>query len=188
MCCGTKRLVEIRCPATCGYLSAARDHPASVVRRQQERDVARLLPTLQRLTERQHQLFFLIHSVIARHSPDGFVRLIDNDVADAAGALAATLETAERGVIYEQAPASPPAQSLVAAIKGVLAKLREQRVPVYDGEVAIVLRAIEQGARDVRTPDEGERAYLDLVARLVDAASSQGAPDESSPAPSLILP
>jgi hypothetical protein len=104
VCCGTKRLVEIRCPATCGYLSAARDHPASVVRRQQERDVARLLPTLQRLTERQHQLFFLIHSVIARHSPDGFVRLIDNDVADAAGALAATLETAERGVIYEHVP------------------------------------------------------------------------------------
>ena len=29
VCCGTKRLVEIRCPATCGYLQSARVHPAA---------------------------------------------------------------------------------------------------------------------------------------------------------------
>ena len=58
------------------------DRPA-VVRRQQERDVARVLPTIRHLTERQYQLFFLFHTAIARHRPDGFARVIDGDVADA---------------------------------------------------------------------------------------------------------
>ena len=39
MCCGTKRLAEIRCPSDCTYLVSAREHPAAVVRRQQETGV-----------------------------------------------------------------------------------------------------------------------------------------------------
>src|SRR5919106_5282190 len=84
VCCGTKRLVEIRCPSDCGYLASAREHPAAVVRRQQERAVASLLPTIQHLTERQQQLFFLFQTVIARHKPEGFARVVDEDVAEAA--------------------------------------------------------------------------------------------------------
>jgi class 3 adenylate cyclase len=38
--------------------------------------------------------------------------LNDDDVADAAGALAATFETAARGVIYEHAPESLVARRL----------------------------------------------------------------------------
>src|ERR1051325_10138014 len=109
VCCGTKRLTEIQCVETCTYLASAREHPAAVVKRQQEHDVALLLPTLQGLTERQYQLFFLFQSLIARHTPEGFARLVDDDVADAASAVAATLETADRGVIYDH-----PAQSLLA--------------------------------------------------------------------------
>src|SRR3989338_95475 len=106
VCCGTKRLIEIRCPSTCTYLTAAREHPPAVVRRQQERDVARLLPAIRQLTERQYELFFLFHAAIERYTPgvfiaDGSTRLVDADVADAAAALASTLETAARGVIYE---------------------------------------------------------------------------------------
>lgn len=189
VCCGTKRGVEIRCPSDCGYLASAREHPAAVVRRRQERDVARLLPTIQRLTERQYQLFFLLHSAIARHKPEGFTRLLDADVAEAAAAMASTLETAARGVIYEHTPASPPAQSLGAALKTLLAQVREQGAKVYDGEVAIVFRAIEQGARTVRTPDEGDAAYLELIARLLGGAGAAEAPAaDSAPASSLILP
>src|SRR5919108_3854947 len=117
VCCGTKRLVEIRCPSDCAYLAAAREHPAAVVRKQQERDVARLLPTIQHLTERQYQLFFLFQSAITRFRPDGFARLVDADVAEAAAALASTLETAARGVIYEHTASSPPAQGLATALK-----------------------------------------------------------------------
>ena len=94
------------------HLTTAREHPAAVVRKQQERDVAALLPSITHLTERQHQLFFLIHSVIARHKPDTFSRLLDEDVAQASAAVAATLETAGKGVLYEHTPASLVAQRL----------------------------------------------------------------------------
>ncbi|MCC7124631.1 MAG: hypothetical protein IT178_07270, partial [Acidobacteria bacterium] len=71
-CCATKRLGEIRCTPDCRYLSSGREHPAAVVRRQQEADIARLIVSMGRpLTEAQLQLFFLIASVIVRHRPDG---------------------------------------------------------------------------------------------------------------------
>ena len=68
VCCATKRLVEINCPSDCPHLTAAREHPAAVVKRQQERDVAVLMPTIRELTERQYQLFFLFQTAIARHT------------------------------------------------------------------------------------------------------------------------
>jgi len=188
-CCGTKRLVEIQCPADCGYLSSAREHPAAVVRRQQERAVATLGPTIRHLTERQQQLYFLFHSVIARHTPQGFGRLVDDDVAEAAGVLAATLETAARGVIYDHAAQSPIAQALVGDLKALLDQVREQGARVFDQEVAITLRAIEKGARTVRTAPDQQTAYLDLMATLIHT----GPPQEPAAAPaaepsSLIIP
>lgn len=185
VCCGTKRLTEIACPPDCGYLTTAREHPAAVVRRQQERDVALLLPTLEGLTERQYQLFFLFQTTIARHTPDGFSRLVDDDVAEAAGALAATLETAARGVIYEHGAQSLPAQRLMGEMKALLEQVRQQGARVYDREAAIVLRAIERGAREARGAEGGNDAYLTLMSRLL----RQGGPGEpEKPRSTLITP
>ena len=188
-CCGTKRRVDIQCPNDCAYLSSSREHPAAVVRRQQERDVARVLPTIGHLTERQYQLFFLFHTAIARHRPEGFARVIDSDVAEAAGALAATLETAARGVIYEHAASSLPGQSLQAALNALLTQILEQGGTVYDREAAIALKAIEQGARSLGRPEEGDRGYLELMGRLLqDAGPADPPPPALTPAGSLILP
>ena len=150
--------------------------------------MSRLLPTIRHLTERQYQLFFLLHTLIARHKPQGLTRLVDSDITEAAAALAATLETAARGVIYEHTPQSPPAQALVREIKALLAQMREQGATVYDREAAIVLRAIEQGAREIKTPDEGDTAYLDLIARLLQVTDSPQSPRAAAPASTLILP
>jgi len=188
MCCGTKRLTEIQCPADCVYLSSAREHPAAVVRRQQARDVSRLLPTIRHLTERQYQLFFLLHSVIARHTPQGLTRLVDGDVEEAARALAATLETAGRGVIYEHTPTAPPAQALTAEIRSMLARIREQGATVYDGETAIVLRAIERGAREVKVSGESDTVYMELIARLLQANGPPPSPTWPAPAGTVIAP
>jgi len=187
VCCGTKRLTEIQCPDDCVYLTSAREHPAAVVKRQQQHDVAILLPTLQGLSERQHQLFFLFQSLIARHTPEGFSRLLDDDVADAAAAVAATLETAARGVIYDHAAQSRPAQRLASEMKAMLADLQQQGVKVYDREVAIVLRAIEKGARETRTIEPGDASYLTLMARLLQRNKS-GKESPAEPPPSLIIP
>ena len=50
VCCGTKRLVEIPCPDSCPYLASAREHPAAVVQRRQERDLRFFLPLVPQLT------------------------------------------------------------------------------------------------------------------------------------------
>ena len=187
ICCGTKRLVEIPCPDSCPHLATAREHPAAVVKKQQERDVAVLLPTISHLTERQHQLFFLIHSVIARHKPEALSRLLDEDVAQAAAAVAATLETAGRGVLYEHTPATLPAQRLAKEITAALAEVRAQGTKIYDGEVAIALRAVERGAREGQKQG-GETAYISLIGRLLHVRQQSSREDAAKPASSLILP
>jgi hypothetical protein len=159
------------------------------VRRQQERDVATLLPTIRHLTERQYQLFFLFQTLIARHVPEGFARLVDDDVADAAGTFAATLETASRGVIYEHPPQSLLGQRLIAEMKTMLAQMKEQGATVYDREVAIVLRAIEQGAKEIRKLVPGDAAYLELVGRLLQVNRAADTPaGPAGGASSLIIP
>jgi hypothetical protein len=188
-CCGTKRLSEIACPADCHYLTSAREHPAAVVRRQQQKDVATLLPTLRSLTERQHQLFFVFQTVIAQHKPEGFTRLVDADVADATGTLAARLETAARGVIYDHAPQSLIALGLLRDMEGMLARAREQGATIPEREVAGVLRAIEDGARSTRKSDGGPTSYLETMARLLSVDRPADAPQPESPQPSsLIVP
>src|SRR3990170_1618693 len=87
LCCGTKRIVEISCPPSCIYLTTAQRHPAAVVKRQQEHDLAVLVGALGQITESQLQLFFVIHSFIARFTQRGAPPLADADVAEAAGAL-----------------------------------------------------------------------------------------------------
>jgi hypothetical protein len=181
VCCGTKRLVEIDCPEDCVHLASARVHPAAVVRRQQEQDVGILAPTIRHLTERQRQLFFLLQSVILRHTPDGLARLLDEDVAEATGAMAKTIETAQRGVIYEHAPQTLPAQKLAGEMKAMLAEVRQSGATIYDGELAITLRAIEAGAREVGTPGGAE--YQALMRRLLQVRMKEG--EERS---ALILP
>ena len=187
VCCGTKRLTEIQCPDDCVYLTSAREHPAAVVKRQQEHDVAILLPTLKGLSERQHQLFFLFQSLISRHTPEGFTRLIDDDVAEAAAVAASTLETAAKGVIYEHAAQSLPAQRLATEMKTMLAEMRQQGAKVSDREAAIVLRAIEKGAREARKVEPGDTSYLTLMARLLqrNRAGAQPPPADRG---SLIIP
>jgi hypothetical protein len=71
ICCGTKRLVEIECTADCAHLTTSRDHPAAAVRRQQEHDLATLLPTIRHLTERQHQVFYLFQALSRAARPRG---------------------------------------------------------------------------------------------------------------------
>ena len=192
VCCGTKRLIEINCPAECPHLATSREHPAAVVRRQQEEDVAALLPSMAGLTERQHQLFFLFQSVIARSRPDGLARLTDEDVAEAAAACAATIETEAKGVLYEHTPATLPAQKLAGELRALLADVRQHGATVYDREAAIALRAIERGARGLARQDEPS-AYLTLMGRLLqvnkaeESADAGGAPATRTPRPSSII-
>lgn len=184
MCCGTKRLVEIACPPTCIYLESAQRHPAAVVKRQYEVDLRVLMQALGPITEPQLQLFFVIQSFISRFKPQGVGRLLDADVATAAGALAATLETASRGVVYEHPATSPAGETLRRELKNLLAEIGRSHGSRVEREAVEVLRGIERGAKhDTPGIGAGPVDYLTLIARIL----HERPPDAVSPT-SLILP
>lgn len=190
VCCATKRVVEINCPSDCVYLAASAKHPAAAVRRQQEEDVRAIAASFGALSERQYRLGFLLLTVVMRHRPsDGLLSLEDADLAEAASALAATFETAGRGVIYDHTPTSPLAAALAADLKAFLGEVGRGAGAAFEREAAEVLRAIERGARG--TAGEGARAYLDRVARVIPATTGSDAPATEaagSPEPTIILP
>jgi len=190
VCCGTKRLVQIHCPPDCVYLASAREHPPAAIVRQQQRDLALLVQCMRDLGERQSQLFFLVNRFLVRYQPPELQSLVDDDVAEAAAAMAATLETSARGVIYEHRPASLPAERLMTALKPLLAQAGGGGGTAFERDAAVVMRRVEEAAREVRSRDESNRrAYLDLLGRLLrnveDAAESEAAQPDP---PRLIVP
>jgi hypothetical protein len=116
--------------------------------------------------------------VVTRHQPDGLARLLDDDVAEAAAACAATLESAARGVVYEHQPAAAPARRLADELTTMLGRMREQGPTIYEREAALALRAIERAARDTSRHRQGDRAYLELMARVL----QQNGPEVADPA------
>src|SRR6266478_9335652 len=102
------------------------------------------------LSERQSKLFFLITAFLARYQAPELQTPIDEDVADAMGALAATFETASRGLIYDHRPASLSAERLTVALKPLLAEAGRSTGTAFDRDAAVVLRRIETAARDIR--------------------------------------
>ena len=168
VCCATKREVEIACPVDCGFLTSSQRHPAAVVRRRFDADIATLMSSLGRLTDPQLQLFFLLQTVVVRHQPGGLTRLLDADVALAAGALAGSLETASRGLIYEESTASVVAEGLRRALRPVLDEMVKGGGSRAERDAAAVLRGIERGARQaVDATGADSTVYLELLGRVL---------------------
>lgn len=189
VCCGTKRLVEIRCPPDCGYLSAARSHPPAVIQRQHELDRAMLLPLMQGLSERQARLFLMLATVVSRHQPDVLQKLVDEDIAQAAGALASTLETAAKGIVYEHQPASLIAGRLMAELRGVVDEVVKTAGSALERDAAMALRRIEHAAQMMGTVRPDTNEFQQLLARVL--TPPQGTEEPEAPAEtrsSLIIP
>jgi hypothetical protein len=186
VCCGTKRLVQIECPPDCAYLAVAREHPPAAVVRQQQHDLALLVQFMRDLNQRQSQLFFLMTTFLVRYQPPELQPLLDDDVAEAAGALAGTLETASRGVIYEHRPASLPAERLMSAMKPVLAEAGQNGGTPFERDAAVVMRRIEEAVRAARTSDD-RRAFLDLLGRVI-RKDAEESPSPEPDEPRLIVP
>jgi hypothetical protein len=190
VCCGTKRLVQIQCPPDCTWLASAREHPPAVQVRQQQRDLGLLVQFMRDFNERQSQLFFLIHTFLARYEPSELQSLVDDDVAEATAALAATFETSARGVIYEHRPASLPAERLVSALKPALLDAGKGLGSPFERDAAFVLRRVEDAVREIRALDQtNRRAFLDLLARVIKNPNDREAETAASqPEPRIIVP
>jgi hypothetical protein len=179
VCCGTKRQTEIDCPPDCSYLSSARAHPAAVVQRRKERDYAFVLPLVQDLTEKQYRLLLALQAVMLEHAATALPSPVDADVRDAASALASTLETAGKGIIYEHQTASVPAQRIAEELRGLLGNIeRDHPAPSLQRDAVAALRRIERAATSARTAfqEDGDRAYLALLGRMMSDLAARTTP------------
>jgi hypothetical protein len=186
VCCGTKRQIEINCPPDCSYLSSARAHPAASVQRRRERDFQVLQPLIQDLNGPQYRLLLAFQAVILKHAGSALPSPLDADVGDAAGALARTFETAGKGIIYEHQASSVPAQRLAGEMRALVGQIeRERNLRGLERDAVPVLRKIEQGAREAAAafPEDGERAYLGLVSRMMRDVSSAAAGEKPADPP-----
>ena len=177
------------------YLATAREHPSAAAVRQEQQDVSLLVQSIRDLNDRQSQLFLLINMFLQQYDPPGLQALIDDDVAEAAAALAGTFETAARGLIYEFRPAALSADRLATALKPVIAEAGKHRGSSFDRDAGVVLRRIEEAARNARAVETANRrAYLDVVGRVLsrDAKGAGASPgdkggDAGNDVPRLIV-
>lgn len=185
VCCGTKRLTEIRCLPDCSYLSASRTHPAAVVQRRQEKDLRFLLPFIAELAEPQYRLMLFLQGIVLRHAASAVPSLLDEDIAAAANAVAATLETAGKGIIYQHQAASLPAQHLAASIEAALRELTAKagsQAGALERDAAIALRRIATAAEQAgkALPEDEKPVFLRLLGRLMSAAAQPGERSDES--------
>jgi hypothetical protein len=189
ICCGSKRLVEIACPPDCVYLATAREHPPAVAVRQRQHDLALLVRSMRDFTERQTELFLLTATTLARQEGSDLGRPIDDDAREAVSALAATLETSGRGVIYDHRPSSLPAERLVARLKPLLAKAGGNGGSAFERDAASVLRRLEAAVKDARAVEpENRRAFFDWLTRIMRQMRPAGARADEADAPRVIVP
>jgi hypothetical protein len=188
VCCGSKRLVEIACPSDCGWLRAAEQHPPAVVQKRQERDLGFIYRAIGMLSERQARVLLYLQALIQQRSLAALPPLLDQDVAEAARSLAATFETAAKGILYEHQASSLPAQRLMVDLRRGLQELAETERPVPDRDLAAALRMIEKLASDASGAlGEGERSYLSVIDRVMKPAKERATAEAPAVEPRIIL-
>ena len=182
--------MEIACPGDCPYLVSAREHPSATALRRQQDDISSLVRMVRDLNERQSQLSFLVLTFLLRYQAPEFQPLLDEDVADATAALAATYETAARGVIYEHRPRSLPAERLISALTPALAEAGQGGGTPFQRDAAVVLRRVETAARAaMAAAPDNRRAFLDVIGRVIRTPDNDARePDQTDAAPRVIIP
>ena len=166
-CCGSKRRIEVDCPPDCVFLSGAHAGGWDGRLRERGRDLRRIGPHLEGLTEAQGRLVLLAlvgMTAIRADRRD----LDDRLLLEAILSLRKTAETRERGILYDH-----PAQDMRAqGIARELARLFEAQdsegvlhAPA-DRDLVAALRALEAALAGTAREGGGPHAFLDTAARL----------------------
>ena len=184
-CCGAKRRIEIDCPEDCVWLGA---HAGAWEGRETERarDLRRLAPHLERLSDLQARLLFL--SLVGVTALRGRRRdLHDELLLEAMAALRKTVETREKGILYEHPTEDLRAQGLVPELRGLFEAKDEQGIAhtPADKDLLAALRALEGAVGDVAREGAGPTAFLDTAARV---AARMGAAPRAPGRPLIVEP
>jgi len=185
-CCGSKRLVEIDCPSDCRYLTGAHAAGWDGLDRDYRRDLRRLAPHVQQLSEAQQQLCFLALVGISRIR-SARRELTDALLLEAVSALRKTVETRTRGILFEHAAEDARAQAVAHELREVFEAKDESGRPVSpdDADLLAVLGALQAALRATAGEAEGAVAFLDTAARL---AARFGARPAAASGPRIVVP
>lgn len=166
-CCGTQRRVQIDCPDDCVYLTGAHAPAWEGRETERRRDARRFAPHVQQLEEPQLKLFFVallgIGGLRARHR-----ELDDHLLHSALDAFVHTLETREKGVLYEHAPDDLRAAAVLRDLQGLFESRSEAGQPVAprDHDLLAVLGVLSGALHDTLREQAGPTAFLDTLTRL----------------------
>ena len=189
VCCGTKRLTEIRCPSDCVYLVSAREHPPAVAVRRRQQDLGSLMGAMRDFNQRQSELFFMVCTLVSRYKPIEWETPSDQDVLDAVSSLASTFETAARGIIYEHRPPSATAERLAAALKPAILEAGRGGGTAFERDATVVLRRIADVVNELRNAAGTATGFLDLLHRTIQKEDDSAQPGAPSQEPTrLIVP
>ncbi len=183
-CCGTKRRIEIDCPDDCVYLRG----PVAWAGREREwqRDLRRLAPHLQDLTDEQSRLLFMalvgITAIRSRRKD-----LDDRLLIQAATALRKTVETRGRGILYDHQAEDLRAQGLVHDLRALFEARDEagNATAPDDRDLLVVLQSLESALAESIRRGAGPGAFLDTAARV---AGWLGAATQAHPRSVIVEP
>jgi uncharacterized protein YheU (UPF0270 family) len=153
-----------------------------------------LLPRISDLTEPQYRLFLFLQGVILQYARTADPTPLDIDAAEAAATVAATLETAGKGIIYEHPAATIPAQRLATELRKVVADVAQRNgadAGRVERDAAQALRRMEAAARtahsEVPDPTYPDMSWLALASRLMSAAAAAEAAQPPAEKPRIVL-
>lgn len=184
-CCGTKRGVEIDCPPDCAFLDGAHAGAWEGRSADRDRDARRVGPFLEGLSEAQGRLVLLslvgITAIRARRRD-----LDDRLLLEAVQALRKTVETREKGILYEHPAADARAQALAREL-GELFESKDAEGRSHapaDRDLAEALSRLERAVAATLREGESRHAFLDSATRL---AARLGPPPGARPSSGLIV-
>ena len=134
-------------------------------------------------SEAELQVFFLLASQWVQYRPDGLAPLRDEDIADAATAMAATLDAAAQGLVAHVTGTNTVSEGLRRALDEMVAVLGQQGGAAVAPMAAGVLRGLAHGAQSLQAASPV--AFLDLLRRVMPLPQAEAPADTPSP---IILP
>jgi hypothetical protein len=184
-CCGTKRRVEIDCPQGCVFLDGAHAGAWEGRTAERDRDARRVGPFLDGLSEAQGRLVLLalvgIAAIRARRR-----EVDDRLLLEAVRALRKTVETREKGILYEHQADDARAQGLAHELAGLFEAVDDEgetHAPA-DRDLREALVRLEQAIGAASGEGESAHAFLDTATRL---AARLGPPSGARPRSGLIV-
>ncbi len=123
LCCGEKRVLEIDCPESCGYLKTGREHEAQEYgkRMRSLKDIDRE-NVRKALAERQDVLAHLEYAISCERRRSR--RLTDGEVKQALDILLENYRTEDKGILYEKKSDDLQVESLRRGLREVIESCR----------------------------------------------------------------